>query len=507
MTTKTTYQTTREASRKIGATIPKSEHKIPRKDLARIAGVDIVSHFVATTCPLTAEFLDHVIRANTVNRPRNWEHCGQLSGAIQVDYQPCLTDFAVTVDGRTCNGGHSGAAIAQSFFPSDVWEPMGWVIVTGPQLDQDGNPITDDNGDPILSTEAITPPLVYQEEGEPVDNMIDRLPTPVAWPAGRREEWEKAVIAKDRNAMLEILNRFIVDAIPDDARRVVSLKINCPPDIVRKYDTKTRPRTGAEQLQFYAPARLGANLAPIGGNYRLLAAVLRQAMLCANKGSGKENKDGWTAYGTPSGGGNTSAELYPALFDAFFPILERHLAASGLEWDEKGQPKVHANRSGIEKQPKDLLVALIRTTDEGAKRLGELLRSNEKSPALAKLKSLIEVKTAEKKAVDASTTQAYLVAASLNRCPKQLEKDSKDAPIPQQLAARSPSWDIGDKNDEGELYDDVLTDSRNAVDGWFARHVDMDLSPASTVEADNAEPVEDEHAKKPRRTAKRKGTK
>jgi hypothetical protein len=131
MTTKTTYQTTREASRKIGATIPKSEHKIPRKDLARIAGVDIDSHFVATTCPLTAEFLDHVIRANTVNRPRNWEHCGQLSGAIQVDYQPCLTDFAVTVDGRTCNGGHSGAAIAQSFFPSDVWEPMGWVIGSG----------------------------------------------------------------------------------------------------------------------------------------------------------------------------------------------------------------------------------------------------------------------------------------------------------------------------------------------------------------------------------------
>lgn len=427
-------------------------------------------------------FADRWVTANGINRPRNWPHGSEIGGSMQRGYEPALTDFCLSRKGHALNGGHSGAARLIAAVPAIFWKLLGWHVEPVPVLDAEGYAVPGPDGEPMFTVESVLPPIHYRTGDDPTGKYpIEVVPT----------QTDDELAAMSREELVKCLDAYLQEGIAPE-KNWVSLKANCDESLIRRYDTTTRPRSGAEQLSMYAPSRSWCLNSPLfSGNFNLLAACLRQIRLCFDKEPESDANGNYT-YGTPSGGGNTSPEIFPSLFDLYLPILEANTGQKGANWrwaeSESGSLLGHfildERFEKLGKFAKDMVVASCRLSQTEAKKLGQILRSDAENPALDWLVFLVtQHEKGKGKGPDATLVQACLIAATRGIKPEIVAKDSKKPQVPHQPVARGKGWDVRELNDAGEEYVETLRGSINAVNDWFDRNANIGEVRADAPEA------------------------
>ena len=85
---------------------------------------------VVVSCKVTASFLNQWILANGKNRESKAEHClklaAQFADVANNGFDPSCTHFVLTREGLVGNGGHSGKALANTFFAPEELTPEAW---------------------------------------------------------------------------------------------------------------------------------------------------------------------------------------------------------------------------------------------------------------------------------------------------------------------------------------------------------------------------------------------
>lgn len=432
----------------------------------------------------SAKLLLDFYAANQRNRTPEMSHYALLGMIFRTGFQPELSDFAVTTDRQVANGGHSVRGCIGAAMPPDVI----WLAQLNPvqelvydeadcvQYDAKGKPVTETRYDELRFPRSAS--IEYDDEGneKPASpgqwisvtrtTGLDEVETDEG-PAPEYETWTMEEVYADAQTYVESW----LAGLPED-NRWLRLTINVAPQAVTTYDTISRGRQGAEQLELFHPSRAFVERNSSWLNFKLLEQVLKSAFLRSKEPTTDENGD--QHFGTPKGGGNTARSLFPVFYLTFIERIHGNWIACREVNKSKVCPDGDFTRSKhlADVGLKDLLVAYAVCSKPAAVRLAKLVsgKGAEETIENETLQTLIKMFAASKsKAVtapakpDASTIQSFLIAAA-NGIQLDTSKNRKD--YVQQLAARGIGWDRGDLQ-EGESVREVLHESSLAVDAYF----------------------------------------
>lgn len=427
---------------------------------------------------LTVRLLLAMCLANKRNRSRTMSHCEALAMSFRSGWEYGLTDYAITRDGMTCNGGHSSFATLLAFVPIQVFEWFDICLRESPVKGDDGEVKLSSDGQPVTEMVRYCPakPGRKLDDGSPVDpsqwSDVDLIDCSLEQLAEIEAADDEAKLDWLQDQLVLNLQRY---GIPE-SEWFVKLTTQQPNDIVTKFDTLSRGRQGSEQLELFQPTRHYIESTSVFESYKMAQQVLKCCHL-RSKVKPAESDSGYVTYGTPKGGGNCDPSHFPAFFLSFLEgikELENYL-------DSKGKNSIvdlrHDDWKAIPE--KDLLVVCIMSKPVAMRRLLAAIArgvDHEKTPdALGVLADRFvkpKRKTAYFQRPTATQIQASLFAIANNGAP---DFDS-DTPIEHQIGCRGNAWDVGKINSDDQFYwahdvnqnaDAVFVQCGSMVDQYF----------------------------------------